>query len=1038
MINVGTTIYRHLKELERDNYYLVSEDGRPRRPELWGKLWDTLLKDAPGFAMTEEAYTSLRAGKHPVTGERLVQVGGKGQTHRAGTEITVNPDKSLSIFAATSKEANALVDRWINDANKEMLQVLEGLAQARMTVEGITLPTSTGNLAVMIQQHETSRSGDRGKHLHCIIFNMTKSPDGKVRAIMNDIYKSDLPEKLFENALGRIIQQDGYAIEWVKSESGKSEYCRLAGVPQKAIDANSTRSRDIKQSVKNLQGQFHMNRGELKQKAALFTRPDKKVMTLDEIQARYEANINAVGLTKENIARGVQNARQLAPRDERMTEYEIVSQAAKSLTDYESVFSWSQLLKSAATLSRGDHSTPDLIRAIGELDAEILKIKEGHTFRKGKQSYSDIAYTTKEVLQADRRFEYRVRQGKGQVEAVMLPDEAKAAISAYEAGKRAANPNFRPLTDSQKDALFFLLTNADRYKAVQGYAGATKTSALSAYNEILSSKGYDVIAISESNTAVNEMKAAGMANAHVTTKFLHNTELQNQVTEKTVVIGDETSFTGSKNADKVTKIIELKGARADFWGDKDQAPPVSAGHPFHHAIDNKIISFHEMKDIRRQKPEQYRAAIYDIINRDIEAALSKLNVIEISRADVLKADPGLAEKYRLEMEARQQNGAKQPVVSKELQAEITAKQQEMIRHKVAELYLHNNGYNNFCVPVETNAERHALNEQIRAGLVVDGTVMAGKQRQVWVNKGLTGIERFQAALYNPGDKLIAQESGAGISGGRNGIIIREVDVDRGKIIGVGNFKKGLEDREIDIRRHGDKFLAYERKNIEVGQNEKIIFNRTDKESGVANSEVAYVKLTNEDGSLSIEHRGELKTYSGDHFEHAYAITVPRVQGKTTFGTIPLEPRNYQSLYVGASRGEHEATIVTADYERLKDNVAQYVEKEMTANYGRDINQQIGKTQNELNAVSRQIEKESDPDKVRELQESRQHIMDKLDAYRDYASDINNPNREREPEVDRAAQKADQLELDNGPESSSDQTKEPDLRQETGREMELSL
>lgn len=972
-------IYESLDKYQKDNYYLVDSQGNTLQPEKIGAGWR--IMDAQDMPLTEEVYKSLKEGCHATAGNQLIQEGVNGE-HRGGYDVTISYHKSWSVWANSSPENRQLFQDIRVEVSANITRYFESeLAQCRYGHDCIVEPIKTGNVVGLRVEHGLSRDGDVQEHDHHVFFNMTRNPEtGKWQALQSDAFKNDIIERITENEIACVAQRRGLPVTWVRSDTGRSEYCALAGVPDKAIEVNSTGAQRVDRYVEENRAELrakypNASEGELKQYAETLTRPDKKSMTEAEKQERFEGNLASAGLTKDDVNKGVELAVQGATLNPERSSHDVVRQSYRSLQDYESVFSRSDLIKSATALSRGEHSLAEIESAIKELDHEVLKIEDSHVFDNGRREYADTAFTTRDVLQADQSLEGRVVDGQAAVAAIMTPEEAAAAISAYEERMRSERPGFLNLTDSQREALTFLLTNEDRYKAIQGYAGATKTSTLSAYQAIVAGKGYTVIGISESNTAVNEMKAAGIENAYTTTKFLHSKDIHGRIGPSTIILSDETSFTGSLNADRVTRIVETQGARADFWGDKDQLPPISAGHPFHHVISEQKINFYEMKDIRRQKPEQYRSAVYDIIRRDIDAALDKLEIHEIGIKQVLEANPDLRARYESDAERGMQNA--------ELRQLIAAKQREMLNEKIAEIYRDNDGYRNFVVPVATNLERNELNGILRSQNIEAGNIRpTGEQKTVYVNKNLTGIERFTPGMYQPGDKLIAQKAKSGIAVGKEFTVTR-VDIGRGVLKGEVLYKSWAELKEIDILQNGDKFLSFEPKTIEIAPGEKIIFNRTDKDNGIANSEIVYVTAINPDGSLSISHRGEDKVYTGEHYEYGYAWTGQRVQGKTAYGTLPVDPRNFQSFYVGATRGEYKAAIVTTNIEQLKENISREVEKEQTWKYEKQINQEINNTQRELGQTIARLEKEPDELKKAEYISHAIQLQTKLDAYRDF-------------------------------------------------------
>jgi len=107
---------------------------------------------------------------------------------------------------------------------------------------------------------------------------MTQNPEsGKWQALQSDAFKNDAIERIAENKIANIAQRRGLPITWVKSDTGKSEYCALAGVPEKAIEVKSTGAQRVDRYVDEhwaeLRAKYpNASEGELKQFAEILTR----------------------------------------------------------------------------------------------------------------------------------------------------------------------------------------------------------------------------------------------------------------------------------------------------------------------------------------------------------------------------------------------------------------------------------------------------------------------------------------------------------------------------------------------------------------------------------------------------------------------------------------------------------------------------------------------------------------------------------------------------------------------------------------------
>jgi len=94
-------------------------------------------------------------------------------------------------------------------------------------------------------------------------------------------------------------------------------------------------------------------------------------------------------------------------------------------------------------------------------------------------------------------------------------------------------------------------------------------------------------------------------------------------------------------------------------------------------------------------------------------------------------------------------------------------------------------------------------------------------------------------------------------------------------------------------------------------------NRNDAGFRVTNGEL--VKVRDVDGGLIQLEDGRTLPANYHEFDHGYAITAHRSQGRTVDAVILSADAMKQELFcVGASRGRREIVVVTSDREQLRD------------------------------------------------------------------------------------------------------------------------
>ncbi|MCS7135387.1 MAG: relaxase domain-containing protein, partial [Candidatus Aenigmarchaeota archaeon] len=737
-------IYESLKHYEKDNYYLKGDVA----PSKFGSGWEKL----GNVEINEKTYSLLAQGKDPVSGSQLVD---DRNGHRPGYNITFSPDKSFSVAAFSSPELKASLLEAHHLAVKDALSYLEKeLTQARMGVDGEKVIVQTGNLVGFTINHQVNRDGDVQIHTHAVVFNMTYNEvTQKWQALHSDAFKSNVLEKIYENQLAHYLQEKGFAVEWKPSETGKSYYATIAGVPKEAIEATSHRAAEIKEVAEKLKEQYpNASLGELKQIAAYMTRPEKMQMTLEQIDKQFSERLQNVGLTKEDIIKGIEQAKlQAQSLNQKMNEHEIVKLASNILSEQKAVFGKQELIKAAIDIAKADVSFEKIERAINDFlnNKDLVKLADGIKLKDGNRTYTDTLFTTKENLVAEKNVFNIVEQGKGSMVSIYNKEQVLKEIQSFEQ-KLGYN-----LTNSQKEAIIGAMTSTDSVTVFQGYAGVGKTETLRGIKELAEIQGYKTIGLSETNTAVREMAKVDIE-AYTVTKFLNSKELQNAINQNTIIAVDEASFMGAKNMEFILSIAQQKGARTYVFGDKNQLPPINAGFPFRDLQEKHFVNVIEMKDVIRQTNQTLKEAVEDIIKQDIDKAFEKLNVIELKEANIYK--------------------------------------------ETAKIYVKHGGYKNFIVSTYTNFDRNVLNQEIRDSLKEQNIISDKLEKSfiVYTSKNLQGAAKFNIHNYNVGDKLVAIRSGAGVKVGSE-LTIKSVDYKNHMVTAEAVTKQGVKEYQIDIR-----------------------------------------------------------------------------------------------------------------------------------------------------------------------------------------------------------------------------------------------
>ncbi len=182
------------------------------------------------------------------SGDKVGQV----ENRRAGIDLTFSAPKSVSLMAYVAGDKRILGKdgAHMTAVRQTMAWVEKNLAQGRKDIDGRKVPIASGNLTYGLFQHDTSRALDPQAHIHAVIANMTRMPDGKWQALHADkIWASNtVIGSIYHAYLRSEMEKLGYKVE----ATGKHGTFEIAGVPKDVIDAFSQRRTDILATAEGL------------------------------------------------------------------------------------------------------------------------------------------------------------------------------------------------------------------------------------------------------------------------------------------------------------------------------------------------------------------------------------------------------------------------------------------------------------------------------------------------------------------------------------------------------------------------------------------------------------------------------------------------------------------------------------------------------------------------------------------------------------------------------------------------------------------
>jgi len=590
----------------KDNYYTSADADR-------SGLWVGKGAERLGLTGTVEAraFEAILRGELPNRG----RIGHEGAAHRAGTDLTFSLPKSWSMLAMIGKDQR-IVDTYREAVIETLKWAEKNAAYMRVERSGKERQVQTDNLTVALFQHDTNRNQEPNLHFHAVVANMTQGKDGTWKALRNDrLWQLNTLLNAMTMARFRVeVEKLGYAI----GEVGKHGNFEAAGIGREAVMAFSTRRQEV----------LEARRGsglEVGVIATLATRSAKEQgvdrdALLSQWQERaWGLGLDLVGMVRDardrsnamatadrkasqdrpSIAQrgkvivlelaerlGIREGDPLVPTrihlrpSQEIAAAHAVASAVRHLSEREAAFKATDLAKAA--LDIGLPTTMPLIeKRIGQL-AEQSALSKGRGAMQGW-------LTTTDAVALESRMLAEIEQGKGAATPIIAMDEAGPQLQA------SASLNFGiQLNAGQEAAGRMILSSPNRIVAVQGVAGAGKSSLLRPTAQILAESGKRVIGLGVQNTLVRMLERDTGIRSMTLHRFLgqnrallEGTSGKAEVTEArtayrdTVLVLDEASMVSTRDQDRLVRLANLLEIdRLVLMGDPKQLGAVEAGKPF--------------------------------------------------------------------------------------------------------------------------------------------------------------------------------------------------------------------------------------------------------------------------------------------------------------------------------------------------------------------------------------------------------------------------------------------------------------------------
>lgn len=885
-----------------DNYYT---DGQATEASLWaGQGADALGLEG---RVDHPQFEAILAGKLP---NGVTICAGANGKHRPGLDFTFSAPKSMSLLAYVGGDTR-LLDAHMSAVKTTLRWMEANLAETRVSRDGRQEVIKSGNLVVALFQHDTSRALDPQAHIHAVIANVTKAPDGSWRALHNDaLWAGYTASASVYNATLRLaVERLGYVTERV-AKHGQFE---IVGIPRDVIERFSIRSAEIDAGMAKM---LHRT-PEARSAVTLGTRAAKPVdIDRDMLRAEWGERAQAAGIDLSamvSVARDIASGRTtvwerlvrgaggiaaqgialaerlgirigpgrdpLVPeragrlRPDAFVAAHAVASAVRHLGEREAAFPARDILKVAL-----DMGAPVAVAAVEQRIAMLatrgLLIADN----------DGLMMTTGQALGTERNIIASVYAGRDAVPMIIPADDAGRRIQ--QAAVTAMNRN---LNKGQLVAATAILTGRDRVVAVQGVAGAGKSSMLKPVVTIAKAEGRQVIGLAVQNSVARRLGADTGVAARTIASFLREYEYRPSTSLRgAMLIVDEASMIDNRTMERLVDVAQAHSVdRLVLVGDRKQLGAVQAGKPFDVILRAGLRTAVMDENVRATTPRM----------RDIHAAAQAGDVprlMHLLKADTIEA-PGTAAQ----------------VVADRWMA-LSAQDRERTGIYASGRQL-----------------RAAINDEVQSRRKAAGEL--GQMRAKFEVLSPVHLTREEQRLpeHYPRDRIVEFSRGVITQGIRPGFAV-VVDV-KGPIVSLRRPDGGIEQfrpGKLAANRVDDFVRVYERQDIILYAGDPLRWTATDPDRGLVNADTARLLRVAPDAlTITTSDGRELRLERGDpmlnRLDLAYATSTHAAQGATSdLGIVAADSREGKLittslLRVLATRMREGVTFVVDDGRRLE-------------------------------------------------------------------------------------------------------------------------
>jgi hypothetical protein len=468
---------------------------------------------------------------------------------------------------------------------------------------------TTGKWIVARFEHDSSRPVKiDGQHVispqihtHSILFNLTKSLDGKFHSLQtSEMFKAQaLSTAVYRAELAIRLREFGYEIQRSPSDSPE-----IVGYSKDYVLASSPRS----QQIERYMDEHGVSGPEAAQIASHRTRASKINIPSEQVHAQHQAMAEQFGNQPKRVV-ALARERQVyyhAPVDvEELADTAIITAKNRNI-ERAAVITTSAILTDCLRHGMGTIRTADAHAALERIVAagELIEVPQAQWYVGRTFTTPDMKQMEIEVLQSM----LRGRNQHGPIASRNLQDDAIRTCP-------------KKLNDNQVAAVRDVLGCADQIFGLSGGAGTGKTTMLKAVCAAAREAGLEVQGIAPTSRAVLNVKDVGI---DACTMALHLTKASKGFYgAPRLYVVDESSLSGTRSMMDFLKTIRTED-RCLLVGDARQHESVESGRPFIQLQEAGMHTAKLTKIVRQLPNEALLDVVKDMAEGEILSGIRKL------------------------------------------------------------------------------------------------------------------------------------------------------------------------------------------------------------------------------------------------------------------------------------------------------------------------------------------------------------------------------------------------------------------------------